>query len=251
MSCCNPNPNKSKTCRRITDGKLFDLPRRFTRKECVNEKIRGFTMRSSCAPYKGCKKGGKKENYNKEAVATISVNNNGITGNVLFKQSSSSSKKLKITYEIYGLTDGKHGFHIHEYGDLTDGCKSACSHFKPTKNSIRRADLYSSGSMTDKDRNSSPKGANLNLKRLNPFGKNHGNHAGDLGNVISKNGISKGVIYSKILSIDFSDPTCIVGRMIIVHKDEDDLGLGDNEESLITGNAGERVACGVIGLKHA
>ena len=212
MSCCN-HPNKSKKCRRITDGKIFEIPRRFTRKECVNKKVRGFSMRSSCAPYKGCKYGGEKDNSNKKAVATISVNNNGIHGNVLFTKSA-SSKKLKIEYEIHGLTDGKHGFHIHEYGDLTDGCKSACSHF-------------------------------------NPFGKTHGNHAGDLGNIISKNGIAKGVIYSKILSIDFNDITCIVGRMIIVHKDEDDLGLGDNEESLITGNAGERVACGVIGLKHA
>ena len=41
---------------------------------------------------------------------------------------------------------------------------------------------------------------------------------------------------------------CIVGRMIIVHQDRDDLGLGGDEESLKTGNAGKRVACGVIGL---
>ena len=214
MFCCshtNTNTNKSKTCRRITDGKIFELPRRFTRKECAN--IRGFTMRSSCAPYKGCKYGGKPDNQNINAVAVISENKNGIHGNVLFTKSA-SSKKLKIEYEIYGLSDGKHGFHIHEYGDLTDGCKSACSHF-------------------------------------NPFGKNHGNHAGDLGNIVSKGGLSKGVMYSKILSLDFDEITCIIGRMIIIHKDEDDLGLGDNEESLITGNAGERVACGVIGLKHA
>jgi len=37
--------------------------------------------------------------------------------------------------------------------------------------------------------------------------------------------------------------------MVILHKDEDDLGLGANEDSLKTGNAGERIACGVIGLK--
>ena len=41
---------------------------------------------------------------------------------------------------------------------------------------------------------------------------------------------------------------CIVGRMIIVHQDRDDLGLGGDAESLKTGNAGKRIGCGVIGL---
>jgi len=42
----------------------------------------------------------------------------------------------------------------------------------------------------------------------------------------------------------------MVGRAIVIHADEDDLGKGGDEESLKTGNAGERVACGVIRLRQ-
>ncbi len=34
----------------------------------------------------------------------------------------------------------------------------------------------------------------------------------------------------------------------MLHKNEDDLGQGNDEESKKTGNAGPRVACGIIGI---
>ena len=42
-------------------------------------------------------------------------------------------------------------------------------------------------------------------------------------------------------------PESVVGRAIVVHGGEDDLGLGHNASSLKSGNAGPRVACCVIG----
>tara|TARA_B100001093_G_C26672741_1_gene946905 strand:- start:55 stop:561 length:507 start_codon:yes stop_codon:yes gene_type:complete len=54
MNCCK-HTNKNKKCKR-NDGKIFTLPRKFTRKICLSKKNKGFTMRSSCAPYKMCKK---------------------------------------------------------------------------------------------------------------------------------------------------------------------------------------------------
>ncbi len=54
-NCCNLTSRRTKQCFRKSDGKIFNLPRRFSRKKCKNKKhIKGFTMRSSCAPYKDC-----------------------------------------------------------------------------------------------------------------------------------------------------------------------------------------------------
>tara|TARA_B110000483_G_C18194250_1_gene542281 strand:+ start:530 stop:1051 length:522 start_codon:yes stop_codon:yes gene_type:complete len=55
VGCCKSN-KKTKRCIRKEDKKFFDLPRRFSHKQCVNTKNKGFTMTASCAPYKYCKK---------------------------------------------------------------------------------------------------------------------------------------------------------------------------------------------------
>lgn len=161
-----------------------------------------------------------------EGVAVLSPNDNGVNGVVHFKD---TGKGVLITYNITGLSDGEHGFHIHEYGDLTDGCDSACAHFNPF--------------------NTTHGGLNSKIR-----------HAGDLGNIFSKAGVANGDIMAKTLSLNPISNTCILGRMIIVHADRDDLGLGGlnsrgeivdeevHKESLKTGNAGKRVGCGVIGL---
>ena len=60
--CCKTN-NKSKKCIRKKDNKVFTIPRKFTKKRCINGSIRGFTMRSSCAPYKFCKNKTQKKRF--------------------------------------------------------------------------------------------------------------------------------------------------------------------------------------------
>ena len=62
MKDCCKSTKKDKQCMRKSDKKTFSLPRKFTLQKC-KQGINGFTMRSSCAPYKDClknKKDGRK-----------------------------------------------------------------------------------------------------------------------------------------------------------------------------------------------
>jgi superoxide dismutase, Cu-Zn family len=88
---------------------------------------------------------------------------------------------------------------------------------------------------------------------FNPHGKQHGGpqdenrHVGDLGNVVADE--SGKATFSFVDSqLQLSGPNSIIGRSVVVHADEDDLGLGGFEDSKTTGHAGARLACGVVGV---
>lgn len=149
-------------------------------------------------------------------IYAIAVFTDAIKGTVKFTEDIKENK-IKIELNITGLKPkSKHGFHVHEAGDLTDKCTSMCAHF-------------------------------------NPFGKNHGcpgrkeRHVGDLGNIVTNSkGEAKYIFYDNVIKLRGTKCN-IIGRGLIIHEDEDDCGAGGNAESLKTGNAGKRIACAVIG----
>jgi len=134
---------------------------------------------------------------------------NKVLGVVRFVQISEN--ELHIDGTVDGLTPGKHGFHIHEFGDFSNGCNSTGPHYNPNK--------MDHGAPEDEIR-----------------------HAGDLGNIEADD---KGRA-----SFRFTDRQLkvwdIIGRAVVVHAQPDDLGRTDHPDSKKTGNAGARVSCGLI-----
>ena len=86
---------------------------------------------------------------------------------------------------------------------------------------------------------------------FNPNNQTHGDitsairHVGDLGNVNAVNGVILASFNDTLLQL--YGPNSVIGRAIVLHALVDDLGLGNSSMSLITGNAGARLGCGVIG----
>ncbi|CAB3251989.1 unnamed protein product [Arctia plantaginis] len=128
-----------------------------------------------------------------------------------------SKDKMLITGKITGMPPGKYGLNIHEKGDITNGCASTLGHF-------------------------------------NPQGHDHGHpddehrHVGDLGNVeFDKSGVAQVKIEDRLVKLYGTEG--IIGRSVVLASQQDDHGKTEHPLSKVDGNAGELVACGVIGIK--
>lgn len=147
-----------------------------------------------------------------KAVAVVHpTEGNEVSGTVTFQK---TEKGVRVQGNFEGLSAGRHGFHIHQYGDCTamDGT-SAGGHYNPTGNQH--------GSPTQDNR-----------------------HMGDMGNLSASEEGTATINYVDP-KIKLNGPNSIIGRGIIVHGGEDDF------ESQPSGAAGPRVACGVIGVANA
>ena len=153
---------------------------------------------------------------NKAIEAICVLNENNIKGTIIFKEDL-KNKDVIIKVNLQGLDYGLHGFHIHKYGDLSQGCTSTCEHYNP-----------------------------FNKLHGGPEDSKNNRHVGDLGNIYSnKKKISKHIFRDKLIKL--RGKYSIIGRAVVIHQDEDDLGKGNYKDSKTTGHAGKRLACAVIG----
>jgi Cu-Zn family superoxide dismutase len=143
------------------------------------------------------------------ALAVLApLKGSGVHGVVTFE---AVEHGVRVVADITGLAPGKHGFHIHEFGDCSsDDGTSAGGHFNPEG---------MPHSMPSSDKR----------------------HAGDMGNVEAGSDGNAHLEYVDAV-MKLSGEHSIVGHAVIVHEKEDDM------KTQPTGNAGARVACGVIGI---
>ncbi|MBD3345889.1 MAG: superoxide dismutase family protein [Chitinivibrionales bacterium] len=143
------------------------------------------------------------------AVAVLHpTEGNDVRSTVQFEKINNA---IRVQGEVTGLEPGKHGFHVHEYGDCSaDDATSAGGHYAPR---------------------GMPHGAPTDSLR----------HVGDLGNIeANQQGMATFEFIDSVIALN--GEYSIIGRALVVHVNPDDL------ESQPTGNAGPRVACGVIGI---
>jgi Cu-Zn family superoxide dismutase len=145
----------------------------------------------------------------------------GTVHGCIYLAQPTSKHEVTINIDLHSLNSrSKHGFHVHAIGNLTAKCANAGPHF-------------------------------------NPFNTSHGSrcapvnerHAGDLGNIeTDRYGNSTMQFSDRIISLYPNYRTNIIGKAIVVHELQDDLGRGGAATSNTTGNAGQRLGCCIIKL---
>lgn len=151
----------------------------------------------------------------KSAVAIVSNDKNQIKGVIRFTTSNDDAHVQGCVVDgvIDGLAPGDHGIHIHENGDISNGCESLGAHYNPRK-----------------------------ARHGSPDDSADQRHVGDLGNIeANSTGRATFRFTDKLLTVGD-----IIGRSVVVTENADDFGSGDNEQSKIDGNSGARLACGII-----
>lgn len=148
-----------------------------------------------------------------KAVAMVSFRSRdrpGVEGTVRIVQESRST--LFLECRLKGLApNGVHGFHVHEFGDLSKLCDSLGDHYNPL---------------------SKFHGGVLNSER----------HVGDLGNLVADESGNCNMTIRIPGKLDH-----FYGRSLVIHANEDDLGKKATVASKQNGTSGARIACGIIG----
>ena len=147
------------------------------------------------------------------AIATLAgtKGHEGVKGTIQFVEEPGHG--VLVNAHVEGLTPGDHGFHIHEKGDCSaPDATSAGGHFNPSGH-----------------------------KHGAPDGAEH--HEGDLGNLTAgDDGVADKIITLTDISLTDGAANDVIGKGFILHDKADDFTTQP------TGNAGGRVACGVVVL---
>ena len=135
------------------------------------------------------------------------IQGSGISGTIACTPADGGARVL-AECDLRGVPQGLHGLHVHRHGSTT--CADTCDHYNP-----------------DHQHHGGPLGPHR--------------HRGDFGNVAAD-------AHGRCTTVVLADVTLgeLEGRSFVLHAEPDDLGLGDDPGSKTTGNAGKRLACGIL-----
>jgi superoxide dismutase, Cu-Zn family len=142
-------------------------------------------------------------------TAMVPLGSSTAQGTVHFQELRDGAVEVQV--DLTGVPPGVHGFHVHENGSCADNGNAAGGHFNP-----------------------------MSMPHSSPDATSH--HAGDFGNVTAgADGEVHTTFTTRSITVTEGQRSA-VGRAVILHANPDDLVTQP------TGNAGGRIACGVVSL---